>query len=101
MVANQDNQIAALGMVWYRENDYDRLKAMFEDGDKLPGTFLRWQDQAEQGRKKLSREGKTVIKAYIDPETFPEWCAANGHRVDAAGRMAFANAEAYRVLMKM
>jgi hypothetical protein len=101
MVSNTTQQIAVLAMVWYREEDYDRLKAMFEDGDKLPGTFLRWQDMAEQGRKKLTREGKTVIKTYINPDTFPEWCAANGQRIDAHGRNAFANAEAYRIHMKM
>lgn len=100
-MAGNSNQVMAVGMAWYREADYARLKAMFVDGDKLPGTFLRWQDQAEQGRKKLLREGKTVVKAYIDPNTFPEWCAANGHRVDAKGRMAFASADAYRILMQM
>lgn len=94
-------QIVGIGMAWYHEKDYDRLKAMFVDGDKLPGTFLRWQAQAEQGRKKLTREGKAVVKAYIDPESFPEWCTVNGHAIDAAGRMAFASAEAYRVLMKV
>ncbi|SDH41433.1 MULTISPECIES: hypothetical protein [unclassified Duganella] len=94
-------QVQAIALVWYHEKNYDQLKAMFEDGDNLPRTFLQWQDKAEQGRKKFSREGKKVIKAYIDPETFPKWCAANGHRIDAAGRTAFANAEAYRVFMKM
>ncbi len=95
------NQVQGIGMVWYREEDYDQLKAMFEDGHKLPGTFLRWQDQAEQGRKKFTREGKVVVKTYIDPKTFPEWCSVNGHRIDAAGRNEFACRDAYRILMEV
>jgi hypothetical protein len=93
-------QIEALGMVWYKESDYDRCKALFTDGHKLPLSFLQWKDQAEQGRKRFIRAGKVVVQAYIDPDTFPNWCAANSQNVDASGRMAFANAEAYRVIME-
>ena len=93
--------IQAVAMVWYHEADYDRLMALFVDGAKLHRTFLQWQDQAEQGRKRLLRQGKVVVKAHIDPATFPEWCRANGHKLDASGRMAFANLEAVRVVRQM
>jgi hypothetical protein len=85
-------------MVWYMEADYDRLLTIFTDAHLLPRTFLQWQDKAEQGRKRYLREGKIVIKAHIDPDTFPAWCLANGAELNASGRMKFANAEAYRVV---
>jgi len=88
-------------MVWYRETDFDQLIAMFIDRAKLHRTFLQWHDDAEQGRKRLTRQGHTVVKAHIDPATFPAWCAAHGHKLDANGRNAFANAEAYRVFTEM
>ena len=87
-------------MAWYREADYEKLRAMFIDGHVLPRTFLQWQDQAEQLRKRYVRQGMVVVKAYIDPDAFPAWCAANGCNVDANGRMKFGSAEAYRVLME-
>lgn len=93
-------KIQAIGVAWYKESDYDRCKALFTDGHKLPLSFLQWKDQAEQIRKRCIREGKVVVQAYIDPDTFPAWCAANGHDIDARGRMAFANAEAYRIVME-
>ncbi|MCA8260837.1 hypothetical protein LGM79_09945 [Burkholderia multivorans] len=93
-------QVQAVGIAWYKESDYDRCKALFVDGHKLPVSFLQWKDQAEQIRKRFVREGKVVVQAYIDPDTFSAWCASNGYDVDARGRMAFANAEAYRVVMK-
>lgn len=93
--------VQATSMVWYRESDYDALLKIFVDAGKLPRSFLQWQDAAEQGRKRQLREGKVVVKAYIDPNTFPAWCAANGCNVDADGRTKFANAEAYRIVMEM
>lgn len=94
-------QVQAIGWAWYSEADYDRLREMFVDGARLPGTFLQWQDQAEQGRKRLLREGKIVVKAYIDPDTFPAWCRANGHELDASARSMFAASEARRILTEM
>lgn len=90
--------IKAIGMAWYEEQHYARLRSLFTDGNKLHATFLQWQDAAEHGRKRYVRQGYVVVKAYIDPDTFPVWCTAHGHNVDAQGRMAFANAEAVRVL---
>lgn len=93
-------QVQVVAMVWYHESDYDRLKAMFIDSHVLPRTFLQWQDLAEQGRKRLLRQGHMVVKAYIDPNTFPDWCIKNGHKLDASGRNAFGNTEASRVYME-
>lgn len=92
--------VQALGMVWYRESDYEELLTLFTDAEKLPRSFLQWQDMAEQGRKRYVRQGVFVVKAYIDPRTFPAWCEANGCGLDANGRMKFGNAEAYRVAME-
>lgn len=94
------SKVQAFGMAWYLESDYEALRAMFIDGHKLPATFLQWQDQAEQARKRYLRQGHIVVKAHIDPATFPAWCAANGCDVDATGRIKFANAEAHRVLVE-
>lgn len=93
-------QVQVIGFAWYKEADYQRLKAMFIDGNKLPATFLQWQDQAEQVFKRYFRQGKVCIKAYIDPDTFPAWCAARGLNIDAKARMEFANTEAYRIAME-
>ena len=97
----ENSKVQVLAMVWYREADFDQLMAMFIDRAKLHRTFLQWQDSAEQGRKRLLRQGHVVVKAHIDPGTFPAWCAAHGHQLDANGRNAFANAEAYRVATEM
>lgn len=92
-------QVRATGIAWYRREDYARLKKMFKDGRKLPDTFDKWLKDAQGIYDKLQSEGAIVEKAYIDPETFPEWCKKNGHQLDAAARMEYANryvAEKYK-----
>ncbi|VVE07073.1 hypothetical protein [Pandoraea sputorum] len=92
--------VQAIGIAWYKEADYQRLKLMFADGHKLPLSFLQWQDQAEQLRKRYVRQGYVVVKAHIDPEQFPAWCTARSLNIDANARMEFANAEARRIVVE-
>ena len=89
--------IQAIGIPWYREADYQQLRALFADGHLLPATFENWQQKAEHLRKSQIQQGRIVVQAQIDPGTFPAWCAARGHNVDASGRVAFANTEAARI----
>jgi hypothetical protein len=85
-------QVSATGIAWYKNaDDYDRLKAMFTDGWKLLDTYESWQKSAQNLYDKLTREGHFVVKAYIDPDTFPDWCKAHGKTLDAQGRTAYGN----------
>lgn len=91
------NQIGGVGIAWYRREDYDRVRAISDDAHTFPDTFDDWEKRAEEGRKEMLKHGYVVIKAYIDPDTFPAWCRAHGHKVDSKARMAFASAESHRV----
>ncbi|VVE53157.1 hypothetical protein PCO31111_04869 [Pandoraea communis] len=83
-----------VGLAWYLEQDYDLLKSLFVDGDRLPATFDKWEKKAEELRKSRLAQGEVVVKAHINPRAFPAWCAAHGKNVDASGRMAYANSVA-------
>ena len=89
-------QVQAVGISWYRAEDYDRLKRIFSDGAKLPATFEEWHVKAQALHDRIASEGRLAVKAYIDPDTFPDWCKAHGKEADAQGRMAFANECAYK-----
>jgi hypothetical protein len=80
-----------VGISWYRREDYDLLMSMFLDRENLDDTFDDWHSQALEVSAKLTREGLVVEKAFIDPATFPEWCRANGLKMDAKGRVQYAN----------
>lgn len=91
-------QVEAVGMVWYKPENYQRLKAMFEDGQKLHATYEEWLAAAELGRSTLEEGGKRVVCVDIDPDEFPKWCRSKGMRFNAAARNAFANLMAYRTV---
>lgn len=83
-------KVEEIGIAWYRREDYARLKAMFQDGEKVPGTFDEWLEVAQRVYDTLTTEGIRVVKAHIDPETFPGWCRARGYAMDTPARMAYA-----------
>jgi hypothetical protein len=91
----------AIGICWYEEADYERLKAIFVDGAQLPRTFQEWQQKAEQLRQSRIAQGEVVVKAYIDPDSFPSWCAARGLDVNASSRMHYANTVAHEHALKI
>jgi hypothetical protein len=80
-----------IGIPWYRQDDYERLRAMFKDGWKLPDTFDDWLASAQAKQDELAWRGELVERAYIDPKTFPEWCRLHHQEMDEEGRMAYAN----------
>lgn len=84
------SQPSVQAMVWYKKEDWDTLKKMFVDGDRLPPTYEEWQSRAEEMKEQAQAAGDAVIKVFIDPETFPEWCAKKGVEMDSEARSQLA-----------
>jgi hypothetical protein len=82
--------IRAMGMAWYRPEDYRRIVQIMEDGYKLPLTYDRWLQLAERGERELRQKGHFVVRAMINPEEFTVWCRQQGVKRDADGRMKHA-----------
>jgi hypothetical protein len=88
-------QVQAMGFVWYRKEDYESCRAMFPDGSNLPDTYDEWLVMAQSHYDRVTARGMKVVKAYIDPDTFPEWCRTHNMPMDTNGRNAYANERAY------
>jgi hypothetical protein len=84
-------RVSIVGIAWYKREDYERLKLLFTDGDKLHATYDDWLNGAERLLNQLRRDGQAFQKVYIDPDTFPGWCAARGLDVDAKARVRFSS----------
>jgi hypothetical protein len=86
-----------LGVTWYRgKEDFDRLKAMAKDSEVLPDTYEKWLQGAEDVFGQMTLRGFTVVKVYLDPETFPARCQANGYEIDGAARSRYGSEFALR-----
>ena len=77
-------------MVWYKEEHWATLKEMFEDGDMLPTSYAAWHSRAEKMKADAEQAGDVVIKVFIDPETFPEWCKAKDLPMNSEARSQLA-----------
>jgi hypothetical protein len=83
-------QATLQAMVWYKEEHYQKLVSMFDDADLLPPTYQDWLVRAEEKKTEVEAAGDQVIKVFIDPETFPEWCEKKGLPLDANARSQLA-----------
>lgn len=77
-------------MVWYKEEEYDGLRQIFDDGDLLPPTYREWLKLAEEKKEEAETAGDQVVKVFIDPETFPQWCEKKNLSKDANARSELA-----------
>jgi len=77
-------------MVWYKEEDYGKLLSLFDDTHLLPVTYQDWLERAEEKKTEVENNGDQVIKVFIDPETFPEWCKKKNLPMDAEARSQLA-----------
>ena len=85
-----DPKLIPVGIPWCREEDYDAFVAIFEDANELPLTRKEFIEPYEQVEKDFQVKGQAVKRVYIDPRTFPNWCAKEGRRVNTKARKRFA-----------
>ncbi len=77
-------------MVWYKEEHYQPLLALFDDAELLPPTYQDWLVRAEEKRTEVEAAGDQVLKVFIDPDTFSEWCEKKNLPRDANSRTELA-----------
>ena len=79
----------AVGIAWIRKEDYATLRGIFEDGDMFTDGWAAWNKRAEAVEKEMEGQGVIPLRAYIDPDTFPAWCAARGVDTGREGRSLY------------
>lgn len=86
----QQHQPMIRAMVWYKEEDYEELLTIFDDAELLPPSYQDWLVRADEKKEEVEALGDQVIKVFIDPETFPEWCTKKKLPKDANARSTLA-----------
>jgi hypothetical protein len=67
-----------LGVAWYREADWPRIKELFPDAADLHDTYAEWLKDAEASVKRLTRPGATVEPVMVNIDDFLGWCMVHG-----------------------
>jgi len=78
-----------VGVAWYREADWPRIKGLFPDADELHDTYAEWLRSAEGSVKALKRRGVDAKPVMIDIDAFIVWGLARGRKLDANGRAEY------------
>jgi hypothetical protein len=87
-----DYHARAAGIAWIRKEDYAACRAVFEDGDEFFPTWEQWEQSAKKSEQEIKAQGYIVERAYIDPDTFADWCQSNEVPTSRQGRSRFAAA---------
>lgn len=80
----------AVGMAWYRREDYARLLDLMADRNRLPDTYEAWRVSAEQVEGTVAGSGVAVIRVPLDPDIFAAWCRKHDLVANAAARSRYA-----------
>ncbi len=88
-------KVSAVGMLWFRNaTQYGEYMAIFEDAQVMSPTYSHWHKRATEAYENLLRQGHVAVKVQASPDEWQAWCSANGHRLNADGRMAFSSFKA-------
>jgi hypothetical protein len=78
------------GIAWFRADQWQLLRSLAADPDKLEQTYSDWVTIAEKAIKDLARQGVTARKVAVDVHGLKEWCAVQQRPLDASARAAYA-----------
>lgn len=83
--------VSIVGLVWFREDEFDAIRNLMADGDTLPTTYADWLETARLGEQHQRRAGYKLVRATIRPKEFKPWCKERGLELNANARTAFAS----------
>ena len=77
---------AAIGVAWYRKEQWGDLLGVSEDRDKLEATYGEWLIEANLALRRMRQSGMDIRKVDVDVEELVRWCREQGRPVNAASR---------------
>jgi len=84
----QDEMVMAI--VWYRPEQWQRIRDVATDADELEASYLDWLQLAEQKYNELQSIGLRVEKVDVDSEKLILWCNERGLENDGKARSLYA-----------
>jgi hypothetical protein len=75
---------------WYVREDYDNIRKVMDDGDKLPPTYDEWEKLAKSQVADIARGGTVIKPVILNSEKFIAFCQDKKISPDSKGRALFA-----------
>ena len=78
------------GCAWYRADQWERLREISVDREKLGDTYEEWVANAKKALREMRKAGIHAEKVEVDVEELLAWCRAEGRDVDGKARSQYA-----------
>ena len=79
-----------IGCAWYRADQWERLREISADPDKLEETHEEWVTTAKRSLREMKKAGILAEKVDVDVEELLAWCREHGEDVDGGARASYA-----------
>lgn len=89
MKFRKDASDTVVGVVWYSQNDWMRIKATADDPDRFEDTFADWAVMATENLELAQKRLPSARKVLIAADEFFLWCHLRGKHNNADGRAEF------------
>ena len=84
-----DSSKLAVGVGWYTEDNWTKVKTAATDPDRFEETYQEWIEMAEKALREIRLAGVNAEKVLINSEELLAWCIAHNKANDAASRAEF------------
>ena len=87
--AKKKTQSMIVGVTWYTEENWNKVKAAATDPDRFEETYAEWSAMAIEAVADLRKTGVNAVKVLIVPNELLSWCLAHNKPNNAASRPEF------------
>ena len=78
-----------VGMAWYTPWEWDTLRRVAADPEKLEATHAEWLRIAKKAWRDLAAQGVDCQRVIVSVDELVAWCREHGRPVDGPARAAF------------
>ena len=78
-----------IGIVWYTEKEWRKMKDISSDSEKLEDSFIEWKKMAEKSIKDMKAIGIIATKVLVKAEEFSIWCKIHSMTLNSGSRAQY------------
>jgi hypothetical protein len=86
---NKQNIFVNVGLVWYSEDEWEKMKQISVDSERLENSFDEWEKMAQNKLAEMRAVGLVGKKVYIRTDDFFIWCKINSLPLNSTSRSKY------------
>ena len=77
------------GVAWYSSTQWQQLREVAADPERLENTYQEWLAVADQVWKKIEASGVALVKVPVDVSELTKWCRERDIPIDGKARAQY------------